>query len=156
MDSTPLPFDTVGEIQQERCKTPFCYVVVLEQLGERCIAQWAWQTCAQRFASSWVVTQTEIAPNNVLEKAYCLAVDDLCDHVVENSADSIKAFVCLADVRQAHIVQEDLLYDEDRHRLAQFAACLHDTQAERNDLRRQEEGNHIRVVILLHKRANHA
>lgn len=44
------------------------------------------------------------APDNMLQEPYCLLVYQLCDHIAENGADSVKALVGLADVLQAHVV----------------------------------------------------
>lgn len=50
--------------------------------------------------------------------------------------------------RPAHVVQQDLLHDEGGHRLGQLRADLHGAQAQRDDLRGQEEVDHVRVVNL--------
>lgn len=62
----------------------------------------------------------EETPDNVLEKAHCLLVDQLSDHVAEDCSDGVEALVGLTDVLQAHVVKQDLLDDEDSDRLAQF------------------------------------
>ena len=56
---------------------------------------------------------------------------------------------------QSHLVAQDLLHDERRHRLAQLAPELHRAEAERDDLRAEKEVDHVRVVHL-HQRADHA
>ena len=53
--------------------------------------------------------------------------------------------VGLADVVQSSLVQEDLLEDEGGHGLAQLRARLHDAQTQRDDLRRQQEVDHLKI-----------
>ncbi len=51
------------------------------------------------------------------------------------------------------IIEENLLHDKDGHGLAQFRPSLHDTQAQGDDLSREEEVDHVRRVVL-HQGAN--
>jgi hypothetical protein len=44
---------------------------------------------------------------------------------------------------EAHVVEEDLLDNESGHGLGQLRPGLHDPQAQRDDLRRQQEVNHL-------------
>ena len=53
--------------------------------------------------------------------------------------------VGLADVVEAGLVQEDLLEDEGGHGLAQLRARLHDAETQRDDLRRQQEVDHLKI-----------
>ena len=71
----------------------------------------------------------------MLEQAHRLSLHQLIDHVAENSADGVKALVSVANVRQACLIQEDLLNDEDCDSLLKLGPGLHDPQTERNDLR---------------------
>jgi hypothetical protein len=68
-------------------------------------------------------------PNNVLKQADRLLLDKLIDHVAEDRADGVKALVCLADICETNVVQQDLLNDKDGDRLAKLRACLHNTKA---------------------------
>ena len=54
----------------------------------------------------------------------------------------------LANVREASLVQEDLLEDERGDCLGEFAPSLHDAQTEGDDLRSQEEVNDLLFVRL--------
>lgn len=65
-----------------------------------------------------------------------------------------ESIVRMANVRQAAIVQQNLLQDERRYRLAQFRAGFHYPQAQRNDLRSQQEGNHF-LLVGFHQRSDH-
>ena len=55
----------------------------------------------------------------------------------------------MADIRQTRLVQQDLLNDEDSNSLGELRPSLHDPQAERDYLRREQEVNHGRVIVLL-------
>jgi hypothetical protein len=72
----------------------------------------------------------------------------LSNHVAEDRTNSIETLVCGTDVVKAVVVQKDLLNDEDGYGLAKFRTCLHDAQAERNNLRGQEEVDDFGRVIL--------
>ena len=73
-------------------------------------------------------------------------------HVAEHGTDSEEALRRGADVVQADIVQQYLLHDEGGDGFAQLAAHLHGAQAQRDDLRGQQEVDDLRVV---HLRASH-
>lgn len=75
----------------------------------------------------------------MLQQPYSLLIHQLSDHVREHGTHSIEALVRLADVLQSHIIQQDLLHDEDRDSLAQLRARLHNTKAEGDDLGGEEE-----------------
>jgi hypothetical protein len=47
----------------------------------------------------------EEATHNVLEQADSLLLHELVDHVAKYSADSVKAFVSLADVGKTDIIE---------------------------------------------------
>jgi len=85
----------------------------------------------------------------MLQQPDSLGIDELGDHVAQDRADRVESLVGVADVSQPCLVEEDLLDDEDRHRLGELRAGLHDTEAERNDFGGQQEVNDGRVVILL-------
>lgn len=84
----------------------------------------------------------------MLEQAHSLLLDKLVDHVAEYRANSIEALVRLADVRKTNVIQEDLLYDEDRNGLAELGTRLHDAQAERYDFGGQEEVDDFGRIVL--------
>jgi len=60
-----------------------------------------------------VVAESQVASDYVLEKSDGLGLDELVDHIAEDRADGVKAFVGVADVREASFVKENLLNDED-------------------------------------------
>lgn len=60
------------------------------------------------------------AADDMLEQAHSLLLHKLIDHVAKHSPHSIKALVCLANVRKPNVIQQDLLHDEDSHRLAEL------------------------------------
>lgn len=84
----------------------------------------------------------------MLEKSSCLLFNELGNHVAEDSADRIESLVRGADVIQPMVIKKDLLYDEDRDRLAELRASFHNSKAQRNDLRGEEEVYDIGGIIL--------
>jgi hypothetical protein len=98
--------------------------------------------------AQWKGNLPKEAPNDMLQQTDSLLLDELVDHVAKDGADGVKAFVGLADVRQADIIQQDLLHDKDRDGLAEFGAGLHDTKTEWDDFGCQEEIDDLGGVIL--------
>ena len=88
----------------------------------------------------------------MLQETHRLSLNELIDHVAEYGADGVEAFVRVADVGQASLVEQYLLDDEDGDGLGQLRACLHDAQTQWNDLRGQEEVDDGSVVVLLRRR----
>jgi hypothetical protein len=84
----------------------------------------------------------------MLQQPYCLLVHELSNHITQDGTHSIKALICLTNILQAHVIQQDLLNDEYRNGLAELGAGLHDAEAERNDLGCEEEVDHFRAVVL--------
>lgn len=91
----------------------------------------------------------------MLEQPHCLLLNKLSHHVAQDCSHSVKSLVCSTNVRKTDIIQQNLLYNEDRHRFAQFRARLHDAKAKRDDLRGKKKINNIRRIIL-DKRTNNA
>lgn len=84
----------------------------------------------------------------MLEQANGLLLDELCDHVAENSAHCIESLVCGANVAQSNVIKKDFLYNENCDSLTQLRSSLHDTKTKRDDLGCEEEVDHIGRVIL--------
>ena len=84
----------------------------------------------------------------MLQEPHSLLVNELSDHITENGANSVESLVDLADVLQSHVVEQDLLDDEDSNGLAELRSSLHDTEAERNDLGGEEEVDDFCRVVL--------
>ena len=122
---------------------------------ERVVAERVGEALSKRLARAEVVAQAEVAPDDVLEQSDRGLLSEGLDHVGEDGGDGVEALGRGADVRQPHVVEQHLLYDEGRHGLAELGPGLHDAQAERDDLRLQEKVYHVRVVHL-HERADHA
>ena len=57
------------------------------------------------------------------------------DHVVENGRDGKEPLSCLAEMRQAIIIEKNLLNDECGNGLTELGTALHDAQTEGNYLR---------------------
>jgi len=70
------------------------------------------------------------------------------DHVAEHSSDREEALCCGAHIVEPDVVEEDLLHDERRDRLGELGAYLHGAEAQRDDLRREEEVDYFGVVYL--------
>ena len=85
----------------------------------------------------------------MLQKADCLGVNQLVDHIAEDSSNGEEAFIGMTNVSEACLVKKDLLHDENCDCFRQFRACFHDSETEWNDLRRKEEVNDSIVVVLL-------
>lgn len=84
----------------------------------------------------------------MLEQSDRLLLNQLSDHIAKDSAYSIESLICRTNVRQANVIEKDLLYNENGNGLAQFRTGLHDAETERNDLGGKEEVDDIRGVIL--------
>jgi len=110
----------VVEIVEERGKTTFCDHVALEKCGERIVAERLWEACTERLAGPRVVTQSEIATNNMFEESDRLRLYELIDHVAKDGTDGEKALIGVADVCEPGLIEEDLLYYEDCHRLGEL------------------------------------
>lgn len=101
-----------------------------------------------------IVTQSQVAPDDMLEETNRARFLDGRDHVAEHCSDGVEALVRLTHICEADVVQEDLLYDENGHCLAELGARLHDSQAQRNDFRGQQEGDYLRIIRLLDQSAD--
>ena len=92
----------------------------LEKCGERVVAERLWEACTERLPGARVVTQSEIATNDMFEESDRLRLDELIDHVAKDGADSEKALIGVTDVREPGLIEKDLLYDEDCYRLGEL------------------------------------
>lgn len=88
------------------------------------------------------------AADNMLKQPHSLLLDELRNHVAQDSAHGVKSLIGCADVRKTNVIKKDFLHDEDRYRLAQLGTSFHDAEAERDDFGSKEEIDHIRRVIL--------
>lgn len=80
-----------------------------------------------------IISETKIATNHVFKNTKGLCFNQLKNHVVEYGADGIKAFICLTNVGEAQIIQQNFLYDKDGHSFGDFCARFHDAQTKRDD-----------------------
>lgn len=62
----------------------------------------------------------------MLQEPDCLLLNQLHHHVAKYCSNSIETFVGVTNIGQAHVVEQYLLNDEDRHGLAKLRACFHD------------------------------
>ena len=85
----------------------------------------------------------------MFEQPHSLRLHELGDHVAQHGADSVEPLIGVADVRQASLIEQDLLHDKDGDCLGELGARLHDAQAEGYDLGREEEVDNGVVIILL-------
>src|SRR3546814_8184956 len=69
------------------------------------------------------------AAHNVFEQTDSLLLYQLIDHIAKNGSDRVKALVRLANVGQAHVIQQYLLNNEYCDGLAEFRAGFHYAQA---------------------------
>ena len=88
------------------------------------------------------------AANDMLEKSNGLLLHQLIDHVAEHCAHCIEALISLTDVGKTDVVEQDLLHNENSNSLTKLRTCLHNTEAERDDLGCEEEVDHLGGVVL--------
>lgn len=88
------------------------------------------------------------APHDVLKQTSSLLFHQLGDHVAEHCTDRVETLVCGTDVVEPVVVQQYLLNDENSNGLGQLGACLHDSQAQRNDLGGQEKVDNLGRIVL--------
>lgn len=86
--------------------------------------------------------------HNMLQQPSRLLFHQLSDHVAQDSTDGVEPLVRRADVVETVVVEQYLLHDENGDRLAKLRPRLHDPQAQRDDLCRQEKVDHLGRVIL--------
>ena len=84
----------------------------------------------------------------MLQQSLTWILAQLYDHLAQNHSNMREPVVGLTDVVEAGLVQQDLLEDEGGHSLAQLGAALHDPQTQRDDLRGEEEVDHLLLVRL--------
>lgn len=89
----------------------------------------------------------------MLKEASSLRLDKLSNHVAQNRTDGVEALIGGADVVETIVIKQNLLHNEDGNSLAKLGASLHDSQAERNNLGREEEVDDLRRVVL-YERSN--
>ena len=97
----------------------------------------------KRLSSLGVLTESQVAAHNVLEQPHTRRFHHFGDHAGQDRAHRVEALCCSAHVVEPSLIQENLLYNERRHGLGQLRASVHDSQAQGNDFRRQEEIYHI-------------
>ena len=83
----------------------------------------------------------------MFEQADSLLFHKLVDHITKNGANSVETLVSLADVGQPNVIQQDLLYDEDGHCLAELRSSFHDPEAKRYNFGGKEEIDDLRRVV---------
>ena len=84
----------------------------------------------------------------MLQQPLARLLAQLDHHLAQDHGHVGEPVVGLADVVEAGLVQQDLLQDEGGHRLAQLRAALHDPQTQRDDLRGEQEVDHLLLVRL--------
>lgn len=84
----------------------------------------------------------------MLEQPDGLLLHQLSDHVAQNGPHGVESLVCGANISKTNIIQQNLLYNKNRHRFAQLRARLHDAEAEWDDLGGEKEVDDIRGVVL--------
>lgn len=126
-------------------------MIVLQQLTERSIPQGPWQASPQGLPCSRIIAQPQVTPDDMFEQPHRLTLHNLTDHVTQHRPHRIKPLVGLADVRQSHIIQQDLLNDEDGYGLTEFRASLHDPEAERDDFGGEKESDYVGIIVLFYQ-----
>lgn len=90
----------------------------------------------------------------MLQQPYGLLIHQLRYHVTQNSSYSVKPLVRLTNILQTHVVQQDLLHDEDGNRFAKLGAGFHDAQAEWDDFGCEQKVDDFGTIVF-DKRADH-
>lgn len=85
----------------------------------------------------------------MFEEANGLSMGEVVDHEAENIDDGVESFISMTYIREANLIEQNLLHDENRDRLRQLGTMLHDPQAERNNLRREEKVDDLSIVGLV-------
>ena len=83
----------------------------------------------------------------MLQQPHSLLLDQMAYHVAEHRADSVEPFVRVTNVFQTPVVEQDLLHNEDGHGFAELAPGFHHSQAEGDDLGREQEVNDVGGVV---------
>ena len=124
------------------------FAVVVEVIDQSLFLDDLGHILAESHARALILRQPNVALNDVLEEASAgRLVIELCyDHVVENGGDGKEPLSCLAEVRQAIVIEKNLLNDECGNGLTELGTTLHDAQTEGNYLRLQEEADDFRIV----------
>ena len=84
----------------------------------------------------------------MLQQTHRLLIDQLGNHIGEDGAHGVETLVGLTNVLQAHVIQENLLDDEDGDGLAKLGSGFHDTEAEGYDFGREKEVDDFGTVVL--------
>lgn len=82
----------------------------------------------------------------MLEQSHRLGLDQILDHDLQHINDGIEPLVGVANIIQAHLVEQNFLNNKNSDRLGKLGAMLHDPKAQRNDFGGEEEVDHLHVV----------
>ena len=96
-----------------------------------------------------IIAQSQVTPHDVFQQPHSLSLHQLVHHIAQHRPDGVEPFIRVTYIRQTRLVQQYLLDDEDRNGLGELRTGLHDPQAKWDYLRREQEVNHRRVVVLL-------
>jgi hypothetical protein len=83
----------------------------------------------------------------MLEQPDSLLLDKLVDHIAQDRPNGVKPLISLANVRQTHIIKQNLLHNEDCHGFAEFRSSFHYSQAERDDLGCEKEIDYFGRIV---------
>jgi len=105
---------------------------------------------SQSFFSFGVFGETKVASDNVSKESLVIlfVLDEVIDHMIKDSANSIESFTSLADISETIFVDQDLLDNEGSNSSGEFLASLHNSQAEGDDFSLHQEVNSIAIVTL--------
>jgi hypothetical protein len=59
-----------------------------------------------------IVAKAEITPHDMLEQSHSLRLHKLVHHIAQNGSDSVEPLVGVANIRQARLIEQNLLNDE--------------------------------------------
>lgn len=110
----------VREVDEELCEAALGSCVVTQDGGKGSVTEGLGKALTQSLASASVIAQAKAISNrphgywrryipketsdDMFQQANCLLLDKLIDHVAQHGANSIEAFVCLANVCEANVI----------------------------------------------------
>ena len=96
-----------------------------------------------------IIAQSQVTPHDVFQQPDSLSLHQLVHHIAQHCPHGVEPFIRMTDIRQTRLIQQYLLNDEDRDGLGKLRTGLHDPQAKWDYLRREQEVNYGRVIVLL-------
>jgi hypothetical protein len=62
----------------------------------------------------WIVAESQVAPDDMLQEPNSLSVGEIVDHDAEDINDGMEPFIRMTNIRKSNFVEEDLLHNKYR------------------------------------------